>query len=204
MTALSSALVFTAPKAALFVLAGIAAGIFNSIAGGGTLVTFPTLLALGVPAVSANVTSAVGIVPSYLGGIHGFRSELTGQQPRIRRLLPVALVGSCTGAILLLTTAGTIHQSIQPPPLTNPRPVNWSGHEIYPDRLFHGTSLRIMRHDPEHFQAFGGYGTVIVEGWNEFHDPTSQPALPTLVQSDTLHLKVGERQSYTTAWMLSQ
>ena len=49
-------------------------------------------------------------------------------------------------AIILLTTAGTVHQSIQPPPLTNPRPVNWSGHEIYPDRLFHGTSLRIMRH----------------------------------------------------------
>ncbi len=64
--------------------------------------------------------------------------------------------------------------------------------------------LRIMQHDPEHFQAFGGYGTVLLEGWNENHNPTSQPALPTLVQSDTFHLKVGQRQSYTTAWMLSQ
>jgi hypothetical protein len=64
--------------------------------------------------------------------------------------------------------------------------------------------LRIVQHDTEHFQAFGGYGTVLIEGWNEFHNPTSQPTLPTLVQSDTFHLKVGERQSYTTAWMLSQ
>jgi uncharacterized membrane protein YfcA len=56
----------------------------------------------------------VGIVPSYLGGIHGFRSELTGQQPRIRRLLPVALVGSCTGAILLLTTPEASFRQIAP------------------------------------------------------------------------------------------
>ncbi len=49
-------------------------------------------------------------------------------------------------ATILLTTTGTVNHPIQPPPLTNPRPVNWSGHDIYPDRLFQGTSLRIMRH----------------------------------------------------------
>ena len=49
-------------------------------------------------------------------------------------------------ATILLTAAGSINQPIQPPPLTNPRPVNWSGHEIYPDRLFHGGGLRIMKH----------------------------------------------------------
>ena len=49
-------------------------------------------------------------------------------------------------ATILLTAAGTVHHPIQPPPLTNPRPVNWSGHEIYPDRLFQGASLRLMRH----------------------------------------------------------
>lgn len=49
-------------------------------------------------------------------------------------------------ATLLLSTCGTIHKPIQPPPLTNARPVNWSGHEIYPDRLFQGPGLRIMRH----------------------------------------------------------
>ena len=49
-------------------------------------------------------------------------------------------------ATVLLTTAGTVSHPIQPPPLTNPRPVNWSGHDIYPDKLFHGESLRIVRH----------------------------------------------------------
>jgi len=49
-------------------------------------------------------------------------------------------------ATILLTAAGTVSHPIQPPPLTNPRPVNWSGHDIYPDRLFHGEGLRIVRH----------------------------------------------------------
>ncbi|HNX35855.1 MAG TPA: acyltransferase domain-containing protein [Kiritimatiellia bacterium] len=49
-------------------------------------------------------------------------------------------------ATVLLTTAGTVSHPIQPPPLTNPRPVNWSGHDIYPDKLFHGERLRIVRH----------------------------------------------------------
>jgi len=49
-------------------------------------------------------------------------------------------------ATVLLSAAGTLHQPIKPPPLTNPRPVNWSGQEIYPERLFHGPSLRIVRH----------------------------------------------------------
>lgn len=49
-------------------------------------------------------------------------------------------------ATILLTAAGSVSHPIQPPPLTHPRPVNWSGHEIYPDRLFHGACLRIVRH----------------------------------------------------------
>ncbi len=49
-------------------------------------------------------------------------------------------------ATVLLSAVGTIHHPIKPPPLTNPRPVNWSGHDIYPDRLFHGERLRIIRH----------------------------------------------------------
>lgn len=49
-------------------------------------------------------------------------------------------------ATILLSATGTVNHAIQPPPLANPRPVNWSGHDIYPDRLFHGESLRIIRH----------------------------------------------------------
>jgi len=65
-------------------------------------------------------------------------------------------------------------------------------------------SLRITHHDPEQFNAAGGFGTVSLHGYNEFHTPTSQPALPTLIQSDTFHLKPQERQGYTSVWMLIQ
>ena len=110
----SLAFVMTYPKALAFLAAGIAAGIFNAIAGGGTLITFPVLLAFGVPALSANITSSVGIVPSYVGGIHGFRSELKNQGRRIRRLIPAALLGSLCGALLLLTTPATQFRSVAP------------------------------------------------------------------------------------------
>jgi hypothetical protein len=63
-------------------------------------------------------------------------------------------------------------------------------------------SMRITHHDPEQFNAAGGYGTISLHGYNEFHSPTSQPALPTLIQSDTFHLKPQERQGYTSMWML--
>jgi hypothetical protein len=63
--------------------------------------------------------------------------------------------------------------------------------------------LNIVRHDPEQFDAFGNYGTVSLHGYNEFHNPDSEPILPTLLQSDTFHLKPAERQSYTMTWVLS-
>jgi hypothetical protein len=64
--------------------------------------------------------------------------------------------------------------------------------------------LRIMKHEPEEFDAFGGYGTVALRGFNEVHHPTSQPVLPILLQSDVFHLKPGERQSFSSMWMLSE
>src|ERR1035438_4558710 len=107
-------LVMTGPKGILLVLVGVAAGIFNGVAGGGTLLTFPALLALGVPALNANITSAVGIVPSYVGGVAGFRAELGGQWSKIRSLLPVTLLGGSAGAILLLTTPAASFRSVVP------------------------------------------------------------------------------------------
>ncbi len=64
-------------------------------------------------------------------------------------------------------------------------------------------NLRIVHHDPEQFTGQGGYGLVSLHGFNEFHAPTSQPALPVLIQSDTFHLKPQERQGFTTQWKLS-
>ena len=86
----------------IFCLAGIAAGISNGIAGGGTFLSFPTLLALGIPTLTANVSSTVGVVPSSLGGIRGFRRELATHRQLLRSLVPTCFLGSLTGTVLLL------------------------------------------------------------------------------------------------------
>jgi len=84
--------------------AGLVAGIFNGVAGGGSLISFPLLLALGYPALTANVTNTVGIWPGYLGSAAGYRTEIAGQKVRLVRLSPAAIGGGVIGAILLLTT----------------------------------------------------------------------------------------------------
>jgi uncharacterized protein len=86
----------------IYLLAGVGAGIVNGIAGGGSFVTFPTLLATGASALTANVTTTVGVVPSYLGGIRGFRFQLRGHRDLIRSLVPSCLLGTAAGCTLLL------------------------------------------------------------------------------------------------------
>jgi len=98
----------------LLVLAGVGAGIVNGVAGGGTLISFPTLLALGYPAITANVTSTVGIWPGYLGGVAGFSTEIGSQADRVRRLSVVAILGAVAGAVLLLTTPPSAFERLAP------------------------------------------------------------------------------------------
>ena len=88
----------------LIAVAGVLAGGVNAIAGGGTLISFPALLAIGMPPVAANVTSRVGLVTSYAGGATGYRRELTGQGRRILALSVAATVGGLAGAVVLLVT----------------------------------------------------------------------------------------------------
>ena len=78
----------TAAHAAIIFVAGLAAGTINTIVGSGSLITFPTLLALGYPPVLANVSNNVGLVPGGASGAYGYRRELAGQGPRLRRLAP--------------------------------------------------------------------------------------------------------------------
>jgi len=104
----------TASHIVLLVLGGLGAGIINGVAGGGSLISFPLLLALGYPALTANVTNTVGIWPGYAGGAAGFRNEITGQRERLVRLIPVALLGGIAGAILLLTTSSAVFKSLAP------------------------------------------------------------------------------------------
>ncbi len=86
----------------------------NAIAGGGTLITFPMLTAVGVPAVSANVTNTVALSPGYLGGTYAQRADLEGQRGRLRLLAPVAVAGGLVGGVLLLETGERLFRDLVP------------------------------------------------------------------------------------------
>ncbi len=99
---------------ALVAFAAVAAGAINAIAGGGTLITFPTLLALGVPPINANVTNTVALCPGFIGGILGQHKDLQGQQRRFWTFLGVSALGGVAGSILLLRTGERIFMAIVP------------------------------------------------------------------------------------------
>jgi uncharacterized membrane protein YfcA len=98
----------------LLVLAGVAGGLFGSIAGLASLATYPALLAIGLPPVTANVTNTVALVFSSIGSVLGSRPELKGQAPRLRTLAPVAVLGGAAGAALLLTTPAEGFEKLVP------------------------------------------------------------------------------------------
>ena len=100
----------------LLIAAGVAfvAGVINSIAGGGSLILFPTLVALGLPTVAANVTNSVAQWPGYLGGVVGFRDEYAGQRSRLIRFGLIAALGGITGSVLLLTTPSEAFDVVVP------------------------------------------------------------------------------------------
>ncbi|QNN55198.1 sulfite exporter TauE/SafE family protein [Nocardioides mesophilus] len=99
---------------AAVLFAGIAAGTINTVVGSGTLITFPTLLALGIPPVTANVSNTVGLVPGSLSGAVGYRRELAGQWPRLVRLGSASLIGGVAGAVLLLVLPAAAFDAVVP------------------------------------------------------------------------------------------
>jgi len=104
----------TPADAALVGGAGLLAGAVNAVAGGGTLLSFPALLAVGVPPVTANITSSVGLLSGYASGSIAYRRELADQGPRLRSLLPAAVVGAIVGAALLLLTPEATFRAVVP------------------------------------------------------------------------------------------
>ena len=98
----------------LIALAGVAAGTINTVVGSGTLITFPTLLAFGVPPVTANVSNTVGLVPGSMSGVFGYRRELAGQRARVLRLGSASLIGGVAGALLLLELPSSAFDAIVP------------------------------------------------------------------------------------------
>jgi uncharacterized membrane protein YfcA len=95
-------------------LAGMAAGTINTVVGSGTLITFPTLLAFGVPPVTANVSNTIGLVPGSVSGVVGYRRELEGQRSRVLRIGLASLVGGVLGGVLLLVLPDGAFSAIVP------------------------------------------------------------------------------------------
>ena len=98
----------------LIVLAGMGAGAINSLVGSGTLITFPTLVTLGFPPVTATMSNAIGLVAGGVSGTWGYRSELSGQWDRLRWQIPASLTGAAIGAFLLLHLPEKVFTQVVP------------------------------------------------------------------------------------------
>lgn len=98
----------------LLIAAGFGAGAVNAVAGGGSLLSFPALLAVGLPPVAANVTNMVAVLPGYAGGSVAYREELRGQGGRVRVLGLVSAVGAAVGAVLLLVGDEDVFEALAP------------------------------------------------------------------------------------------
>lgn len=104
-----------APLHFLFIaLAALAAGAVNALAGGGTLITFPMLTFLGVPAVSANVTNTIALCPGYFGGTVAQWNDLHGQKSRLWLIVPASVVGGLLGGWLLLQSGEKLFRDLAP------------------------------------------------------------------------------------------
>lgn len=121
-------------------LAGMAAGGINAMVGSGTLITFPTLLFLGYPPLTANVSNNIGILAGGVGGIRGYRAELEGHTTTVKRLVPASILGAATGAALLFVLPASAFKAIVPVLIaialvlvvTGPRLQAWAA-ERHPD-----------------------------------------------------------------------
>lgn len=98
----------------LVALAGVGAGAINSLVGSGTLITFPTLIAFGVPPVTATMSNAIGLVAGGVSGTWGYRKELRGQWPRLRWQIPASFAGALLGSWLLLHLPETVFETVVP------------------------------------------------------------------------------------------
>ncbi|QIM20903.1 sulfite exporter TauE/SafE family protein [Phycicoccus sp. HDW14] len=152
-------------EALLVVLAGIGAGTINTVVGSGTLITFPTLLLLGIPPVTANVSNNIGLVPGSLTGAVGYRSELVGAAPVLRRLVPMSLLGGALGAVLLLVLDPAVFKAVVPVLIVvgialvvvGPRLSAWSQRRREEGRSTRAGHARAM--------ALGTFGTGVYGGY---------------------------------------
>jgi uncharacterized membrane protein YfcA len=104
----------TLPDFGLLVLAALAAGFVNALAGGGTLITFPMLNAVGVSTVVSNVTNTVALCPGYFGATLAQRDALRDQKKRLWLLVPISALGGIIGGVLLLHTGEKLFNNLVP------------------------------------------------------------------------------------------
>src|SRR5512142_248596 len=104
----------TVLEALLVLVAGVWAGAINTLVGSGSLVTFPVLLAVGYPPLTANVSNNLGVVPGSISGAYGYRRELRGQRGRLLRFAPLCGLGGLAGAALLLALPASAFEAIVP------------------------------------------------------------------------------------------
>lgn len=98
----------------LLLIAGVTGGIANGVAGGGTFIIFPTMLAIGIAPLAANVSTSVGVTPSYLGGIWRFKAQITPHRRLLTSLLPSCFAGAGAGCALLFAFPATTFRTIVP------------------------------------------------------------------------------------------
>ncbi|WP_353509496.1 sulfite exporter TauE/SafE family protein [Intrasporangium sp.] len=138
-------------SAVAIALAGTAAGMINTIVGSGTLITFPTLLFFGVNPLAANVSNTVGLVAGGASGAWGYRHELTGQAPTVRRLIPLSFIGSVIGAALLLILPPSAFNAIVPAligialvlVLVGPRIQAWASRDRHEQPAWHAPIMGV-------------------------------------------------------------
>lgn len=99
---------------ALIALAAAAAGAVNALAGGGTLISFPVLTAVGIPPVAANVTNTVALSPGYFGATMAQAKDIKGQERRLKMLVPAGALGGLIGGLLLLNTSEKLFRELVP------------------------------------------------------------------------------------------
>jgi uncharacterized membrane protein YfcA len=95
-------------------LAAVAGGFVNALAGGGTLLTFPTLISVGLPSIAANMTNTVALLPGYLGGTYAQRKDIQGQKGRLLLFIPAAVLGGLIGALLLKISTEKLFSNLVP------------------------------------------------------------------------------------------
>jgi hypothetical protein len=98
----------------LLAAAAFAAGAVNAVAGGGSLISFPALVAVGVPTLAANVTNQIAVLPGYLGGSVAYREELRGQRQRVVALSVTSGIGAVVGALLLVISSKRLFEVLAP------------------------------------------------------------------------------------------